>query len=229
VIIRFDTTKDDNTISLKEIISKKITNNNIGKVKTRQFPKKSTIFFQGDENDKLYEIVDGNVKISKFTADGKEIIIEILRERDCFGFISLIDGGPCECTATALTDVSLNIISFPHLFEILEKVPEIANHLLFSSIKRLRRAYVQMENIVASSVHKRIARILLEMARQEGKYTNKILTFNIRLTHQELGNLAGTSRETVTRVLTQLKNEGYIKVVRSSVSILREDDMETIC
>jgi CRP/FNR family transcriptional regulator, cyclic AMP receptor protein len=226
---QFDELKNSELRNFKDVISREMADDAILQIKTKKIPKKTVVFFQGDENDKLFEIIEGNVKLSKFTVDGKEIIIEILKEGDLFGYISLMDGETCECTATTLTDITVNTVSFQNLPELLEKLPDTSNYLLLNSIKRLRRAYVQIENIVSSSVHKRIARILLEMARQEGQYDSNILTFKIRLTHQELGNLAGTSRETVTRVLTQLKNDGFIKVARSNVSILRENDMETIC
>jgi CRP/FNR family transcriptional regulator, cyclic AMP receptor protein len=221
--------KYKNKKNFREIIPDDILKEAIIQEKQEKFLKRTTIFFQGDKNSKLYQILEGNIKISKFTMDGKEIIIEILKEGDCFGYVPLVDGDLCECTATALNDVIVNTTSFRDFPEILKNVPEFMNYLLTDSIKRIRRAYAQMESISSSSVYKRISRLLLEMARQEGQYTEKILTFKIRLTHQELGNLAGTSRETVTRVLTQLKNDGYIKVIRSNVSILREDEMETIC
>ena len=199
------------------------------KLKKEHYKKKQIIFFQGDKVDCFYEILKGQVKISKFTSDGHEITVEILKEGDWFGFTSLFDIQEVVCTATALTNTTVLTLSGKNFRAIVDKNPSILKELFIDACRKLQRAYTQMENIMSGNVQSRVARILLEMARQEGSRTEEGLVFKIRLTHQELANLVGTSRETVTRVLAFLRKNGYIKVKRSTVTILKEVDMEKIC
>lgn len=190
------------------------------------FPNKTILCYQDEPNEKFYLIREGKVKISKFTAEGKEITVEIISNGDVFGYVSLLKDETCECTVTTLTDTEMQVMNKYEFLNLVEEYPELFKGLLSSACRRLRSAYQHIETISASNVKQRVARILLEMARQEGEYKNNSLTFESRLTHQELANLAGTSRETVTRVLTYLKQKGFIKVSRSTVCILNEDEME---
>jgi len=198
------------------------------KSKIISFPRKAIIYYQNEPNDRLYIIISGQVKISKFTDDGKEVSVEILGDSEAFGYISLIEDKSCECTVTTLTKADILAVRKYEFLKLIRNYPIIINSLLKNACIRLRNAYNHIENISSSNAQKRIARILLELARQEGEYVNNVLIFNSHLTHQELGNLAGTSRETVTRALTYFKKNGYIKVARSKVTFLKEDEMEEI-
>lgn len=198
------------------------------KSKIIKLSKKKIIYYQDDPNEKLYIILEGQIKISKFTADGKEITFEILGENDMFGYVSIMEDSCCECTITTLTNVKALSIGRYELTDIIENYPAVLKNLLKNACHRLRNTYQHIENMASSNVQKRVARILLELARQEGEYRKDTLVFNSRLTHQELANLAGTSRETVTRVLTYLKKGGYINVARAEVSILKEDEMDDL-
>lgn len=190
------------------------------------YPNKTIIYYQDEPNEKFYLIRDGKVKISKFTAEGKEVTVEIMGNGEAFGYVSLLENDTCECTVTTLTDTEILVMGKFDFQEMLEDYPELFRGLLTCTCHRLRSAYQHIETISASNAKQRVARILLEMARQEGQYKDSKLTFKSRLTHQELANLAGTSRETVTRVLTYLKQKGFIKVSRSTVCILNEDEIE---
>lgn len=194
--------------------------------KIEKYHRKNVIFYQGDSSCRFYEVLQGQLKLSKYTTDGHEVTVEILRKGDWFGFLPLIDGKVCECTVTTLTDTVLFSVSNRAFAMIIQDEPEVLIKVLKSACDRLRSAYSQVENIFSGSVKSRICRILLEMARQKGKRKNSHLVFQIQLTHQELANLVGTSRETVTRVLTSLKKKELIKVNRSKISILDEGGME---
>ena len=197
-----------------------------GKSSVKAFPGKQIIYYQDEPNDKFYVIKKGKVKISKFTPEGKEITIEILGDGEAFGYISLLGNEISESTITTLSKSHLIVLRKYEFAQIIKHHPEIFKCLLLNACQRIRNAYQHIETISSSNAKQRVARILLELARQEGEYQGEYLIFKSRLTHQELANLAGTSRETVTRVLTFLKKTGYIKVNRSIVTILKEDEME---
>ncbi|MFP4498948.1 MAG: Crp/Fnr family transcriptional regulator [Vulcanimicrobiota bacterium] len=199
-------------------------------LKKDNIKKKTVIHYQEAENCRFYEILKGQVKSGKITLDGREITMEILKEGENFGYIPLIDGGTCLSTATALTNVETVSLGKDEFLSILNKYPEATDYLIQSICQRMRKVFCHIEHMALTSVQKRVTRILLEMARQEGDYDeNDILCFKIRLTHQELANLAGTTRETVTRVLASLKKEDLITVQRSLISITDEDKIEDYC
>jgi len=200
----------------------------VSKLKSRNYSSKEIVYYQGDPNDKFFIILEGQVKISKFTAEGKEITIEILGKGDIFGYASLIENKCSESTVTTLTDSKMLVLNESDFISLLNDFPGVIQSILKNACLRLKNAYQHIENISSTNVQKRVIRILLELARQEGEYEGDKLVYNTKLTHQELANLAGTSRETVTRILTYLKKNGYITVTRSRITILTEDGMEEI-
>lgn len=193
-----------------------------------KFSSKEIIYYQEDPNNKFYIILEGQAKISKYTAEGKEITVEILGKGDIFGYASLIENKCSESTVTTLTNSKMLILNGRDFLSLLADFPTIIHIILKNACLRLRNAYQHIENISSANVQKRVIRILLELGRQEGEYEGSKLVYNTRLTHQELANLAGTSRETVTRILTFLKKNGYITVARSRITIPDEEKMEEI-
>ncbi|MCD4785705.1 MAG: Crp/Fnr family transcriptional regulator [Candidatus Eremiobacteraeota bacterium] len=193
-----------------------------------KFSPKQIIYYQEDPNNNFYIILKGQAKISKYNAEGKEITVEILGKGDMFGYASLIENKCSESTVTTLTSSIMLILNGRDFLSLLSDFPTVIHFILKNACLRLRNAYQHIENISSTNVQKRVIRILLELGRQEGEYEGRKLVYNTKLTHQELANLAGTSRETVTRILTFLKKNGYITVARSRITILAEDKMEDI-
>ncbi|MFH1569434.1 MAG: Crp/Fnr family transcriptional regulator, partial [Gemmatimonadota bacterium] len=116
--------------------------------------------------------------------------------------------------------------------QLIHRVPAIAVALLGELAARLRRTDEQVGGLALLDVHNRVARTLLHLAASRGEESDEGLVIKQRLTHQQLANMAGTTRETVTRVLKQLERDGYIRasgrhlvVLKGSSEALAEDGL----
>lgn len=195
---------------------------------TRQYPKGNVILLAEEEGDTMYVILRGKVKISIISEDGREIILEIFQEHDFFGEMSLLDSGPRSATVIAMEDTELLMLRRPEFLDLIRRIPEIATKLLAEMTSRLRRADRKIESLALLNVTGRIAGTLLQLAEQNGESTQEGTIIRNRPTHQELANMSGTTRETVTRVLKRLERDGYIVSLGKDILILENRDLQDV-
>lgn len=176
---------------------------------TRRFPKNALILMEEEEGDSMFVISHGRVKVSLIGEDGTEVILSLLGPGQFFGEMSLLDGKPRSATVTATEDSELILLRRCDFLRATEQIPRIAVKLLASLTARLRRADHQIENLALRNVAGRVAATLLQMAEEEGTQTQEGILITDRPTHQDLGNMAGTTRETVSRVLKKFEQEGF--------------------
>ncbi len=182
---------------------------------TRSYAKNSVIINEGDETDALYIITEGKVKITKTHDDGREIVIAVLTEDDYFGEMSLIDEQPRSANVVTKTPVQLSIVKKEDFQAILLKKPELALHIMKGLSQRLRAADSMIESLALMDVYGRIARLLLDLAES----VDDKLMVSEPLTHQDIANMVGSSREMVSRIMKDLANGGYISVKQKRISI----------
>ena len=195
---------------------------------TRQYPKGNVILLAEEEGDTMYVILRGKVKISIISEDGREIILEIFQEHDFFGEMSLLDSGPRSATVIAMEDTELLMLRRPEFLDLIRRIPEIATKLLAEMTSRLRRADRKIESLALLNVTGRIAGTLLQLAEQNGESTQEGTIVRNRPTHQEIANMSGTTRETVTRVLKRLERDGYIVSLGKDILILENRDLQDV-
>ncbi len=188
-------------------------------VEEKDFTKDSVILTQDDLGDTLFIIVRGKVKIVLLSEEGKEIILSTLREGDFFGEMSLLDGEPRSASVIALEDSSLLIIKREEFLKQIRKSPEIALRIMVEMSKRLRQADEKIGSLALLDVYGRVAQALLQLAKSEGEKTKKGVVIKKRPTHQEIANMVGISRETVSRVLSDFSKEGYITIKGKEIII----------
>jgi len=186
---------------------------------TKKCPKDTIILLEKEEGDTLFIILGGKVKVSNFSENGKEVIFSILSAGDFFGEMSLLDGKPRSATVTSIEDAELRMIRRSDFHKAMEKHPQIAFKLLEVLANRLRRADQRIESMAVLDVTGRIAGILLQIGEEKGVRSSKGLTIKQRPTHQELANMVGTTRETVTRVLKQLEQKQYLTINGKDICI----------
>jgi len=179
---------------------------------TRTCAKDSVILLESEEGDTLFIIISGKVKVTTFSESGKEVIFSILDEGDFFGDMSLMDGKPRSATVISIEDSELRLLRRNDFIKLIEEHPGIALKLLEELTTRLRKADERIESLAILDVTGRVAGILLQLANERGEKTDKGVLIKSRPTHQELANMVGTTRETVTRVLKQLENKKYINM-----------------
>ncbi len=189
---------------------------------SRTFDKGQCIILAEDSGDTLFIIRTGQVKVSFLHEDGKEFILSLLGEGEVFGELSLLDNRPRSANVTATSKTELMMLTRTDFLHLVERVPQIAVSLLEELASRLRRTDDQVEGLALFDVHHRVAKTLLRMAEDGGQKSPEGILIRRRPTHQQLANMAGTTRETVTRALKQLQDEGYIRISGRQILILAD-------
>ena len=191
----------------------------IGAVTRRKYPKDAVIFFESDPGDAMFMIISGRVKVTILSDDGREIILSILSDRDFFGEMALLDNEPRSATAIAVQDTEVAVIHQKDFLSIVEKRPRVAINLLSALSDRLRKANHQIGSLALLDVYGRVAGVLLEMASDTGiRLKDGRIRFR-RPTHQEIANMIGATRETVSRTISDLHRQGYIEIAGKNVII----------
>jgi CRP/FNR family transcriptional regulator/CRP/FNR family cyclic AMP-dependent transcriptional regulator len=153
--------------------------------------------------------------------DGREVILSILKDGDIFGEMSLLDGKPRSASVISTAKTELILLRRPDFLSRLSRFPEMASKMLATLAERLRRTNRQVESLALLNVYGRIAGTLLQLADDQGENSDQGLTIAERPVHQEIANMAGTTRETVSRVLNDLERRGYL--ARDGRSIIIQD------
>jgi CRP-like cAMP-binding protein len=178
----------------------------------RRYEKDAVIFFENAPGDSLFVIVEGRVRVTILGDDGREIILSLLGPGDFFGELALIDNEPRSATTIAAQDSELLCLSRSDFEAAVREHSSITKGLLNVVVARLRHANHQISTLALLDVYGRVARVLLEMAREEGKRLKDGQISFRRPTHQEIASRIGTTRETVTRMLRDLQRQGLVRV-----------------
>lgn len=194
-------------------------------IAAKTFPRDNLIVLAEDEGDTLFIIVRGQVKVSIISEDGREVILAILGAGEFFGEMSLLDGKPRSATVIAIEDTELLTLRRQDFLRLLERVPELAVKVLAALTSRLRKADRKIESLALMDVSGRIASALLQVSEEMGVRTPRGIVIRNRPTHQELANMAGTTRETVSRVLKRLEHQGYVATSGKELVVLREPEL----
>ncbi len=178
------------------------------------------LFREGDPGDALHVLVDGKVKISRTSADGRENVIAILGPGDLLGELAIFDAGPRGATATAVVDSALVTLTEAGFREWLAEQPGVAGTLLRALAIRLRQTNEAMADLVFTDVPGRLAKTLLGLAERFGVPDGDGTRVAHDLTQEELAQLVGASRETVNKALSEFATRGWLRVDNRAVVLL---------
>ena len=176
----------------------------------RKYPKDAVVFEDGSMGDYMYVIQGGEVKVTKMSEDGREKILEILAEGEFFGEMALLDREPRSASVKTTRACTLLALSRQDFLGLLRQNPDISLEMIRELARRLRETDEQIRGLLFERVEGRTRRLLRRRAtdaipgRSDRKATPPI-------THQQLADLVGTSRETITRVVKELKDEGWLE------------------
>lgn len=180
----------------------------------RSYPKNSVIVFEDDPGDALYVVLAGQVKVVLVGEDGREVILSTMSMGDFFGEMSIIDDEPRSATVIAMEDSNLLVVRREDFQRQLEASPRIAIGLLRALCKRLRQADNKIGGLVLLDVPGRVARLLVEMADEnDGEHITR------KVTHHMIAQMIGSSRETVSRTMRSLTDQGLVEVTREAIII----------
>jgi CRP/FNR family transcriptional regulator, cyclic AMP receptor protein len=186
-------------------------------------PRGALLFQEDEPSTSVAVICDGQVKLSCTSREGKTLILRIAMPGDVLGLGAAMSGGRHEVSAEALGPTVFKTVRSTDFLKFLERHGEASMHAARSLSEEYKAVFYDARRLALSpTAAGRLASVLLEWARSAscGKAE---LRFTMALTHEELANLAGTSRETVTRVLSRLQKDNLIQVKGSSMTILAPD------
>ncbi len=185
----------------------------IEKVGTKKlFQKNDVVLMEDEVGTALFIIVSGKVKVSRTSTDGREVILTILSESDFFGEMAILDGQTRSATVIAIEDSELFIIQRSDFLELLKEFPEVSISLLQELTKRLRATDVKIKALSLKDAEGKVATVILQLADDVGKIKHGKVEIEKLPLQQDLANMAGTSRETISRTLHSFAKKGLVEL-----------------
>jgi len=195
--------------------------NSLSKVCVRQtFKKDNMVLIEEEVGSTMFVILSGRIKISRISVEGREVILSILMDGDFFGEMAILDGQTRSANAVTLEDTEMLIIRRENFLQMLHDYPQVAINLLKELAHRLRRSDAQIKSLSLQNALGRVASTLLRIADDSGIIKQGIVEITQLPPQQDLANMAGTSRETISRVIKSLGQLGYVKKQSSKLLIL---------
>lgn len=182
--------------------------------------KRQPFYLPGDPSSNVYLLKRGRVKLANTAASGKEVTFDILEPGEVFGELEVLEGLPRETAAEALDDAMICVIRREDFDRYLAMHPNITVKLTKLIGLRLRRIQSRIEDLVFRDVPARLAHLLVELSKSDGAQEPGGIRIKAKLTHQEMANLIGCSRETVSATLGQFRDEGLLQLEGRTITIL---------
>jgi CRP-like cAMP-binding protein/CheY-like chemotaxis protein len=192
----------------------------------RVYKKKSEIYKEGNYPKGIYFISKGKVKTYQTNELGKELITGLHKDGEFFGYLSLLQDEQYNNSATALEDSEICMIPKEDFFSLIYKNSEISRKFIEILTNNLRENEEQLIKLAYNSVRKRVAEALVKLSDKYKKTGDQIFSMNV--SREDLANLVGTATETVIRTLSDFKDEHYIEVSGSKITVLNYDKLSRL-
>lgn len=189
-------------------------------LKCRTFGRGDVLFSEGEPGEGIWILNHGAVRLIKSDSEGREHLLKIVRPGEVFAEIVLFDAGHYPATAIAADPGCATVIYNRDAEELMRQHPELAWHFLRAFSRRLRDAYDRLRIISGGDVATKLSGLLLQLSREQGKLV-------INISQQDLADMLGTARETVSRSLSVLAEQGLIAVRRNRIEILDAKELES--
>ena len=176
----------------------------------RKYPKGSMIILEEEYGDKLFIVKDGTVKITRVNDEGKEVILALLGSSEIFGEMAILDGESRSANVLAQENCTLVVISSEDFLKILKQNFKVSFALMSELAKKIRKSDLQIEALSLSDAEHRIGVSILSLAEDMGVIRNGKVTIQNLPFQQDIANMAGTSRETVSRVMKTFEDRNLI-------------------
>ncbi len=178
---------------------------------TQHYSKDQIILIEEEAGNTLFLIQKGRVKVSRMSDDGREVILSILEPGDFFGELSLIDGKARSASVTAIEDSEVLMLRRGDFLRLLEDYPQISISLMKELASRIRKSDTHIKSLSLQDALGRVASSLIMLAEDHGRAKKDEVVIPKIPLQQDLANMAGTSRETISRVFRYLEEEGLIQ------------------
>ncbi|MGH7065549.1 MAG: Crp/Fnr family transcriptional regulator [Stellaceae bacterium] len=190
---------------------------NYARVET--YPAGQEIYAKGSPGQSMFAVLRGAAKMSSVSSEGKEIVLNIIYEGDIFGEIALLDGKERSADAVAMIDCQVLVFNRRDVLPVLERHADICLMLIRILCERLRRTSAQVEDVLFRHLEARIAKALLELAQHTSGPGGRGAPLDLHLSQRDLGNLVGSTRESVNKQLQIWQRAGLIDVAKGTIMI----------
>jgi len=191
---------------------------------------KGTIIYQtGNSSDAAYVVKQGRVRLYKVSSEGKEIIFRIVSPMEGFGFSDLITGDSRSRSAMAMQDkTELCVIEKEPLIRLLNTNTDLCFATAFLQAQYLHRYQKIAADMAYLTVKNRVIQLLLRLTQDYGRIMTDHIVIDMHFTHEEIANMVGTSRQTVTSIINDLRDSGFLSWEQKKIKILKPDFLESI-
>jgi CRP/FNR family transcriptional regulator, cyclic AMP receptor protein len=198
------------------------------RIELREVKRREVIYLPGDPGGSVFFVNGGRVKISKVTRDGKALTLNYCGPSELFGEVCLVDGGPREEMAEAMENAMITEIERTDFEKLVQTHSQLGFQLTRLLAGRRRDLENKLETLVFRDVTSKLAELLLQLAQEYGVEDSRGTLVALKITHQELANLIGSTRETVSLTLSQFKKKRYIATEGRKVIIADSESLKAL-
>jgi CRP/FNR family transcriptional regulator, cyclic AMP receptor protein len=192
----------------------------------RSFPRETRIFHEGDSGDACYIVREGSCRVTREHPDGRAITLATLGPGAIFGELAMLDGERRSASVEATENTELVALPASDVRKLIREHPEMAEKLVVALTRRLREANERISRQSFQTVPSRVAGVLNQLLADEAVTPMVRDGVTIRLRQADLAQLAGTSRESVSRFLATLERAGVVRVGRGMVTVLEPERLD---
>lgn len=180
----------------------------------RKYPKNTILFMEGDENGQLFVIQSGMVCVYTDDDEGRQLVLNYMGPGEYFGELALIDNQPRSASVVTVEDSQLLCISRESFREFMQSHSELYEVLMIELVRKIRQLTDNVKDMALLDVYGRVASTLERLCSSSE-------VSDMKLTHQDIANMVGASREMVSRVMKELVVGGYIQMNQKHIRILK--------
>jgi CRP/FNR family transcriptional regulator len=196
---------------------------------TGVYPKGSLLFVEGEQPRGVFIICTGRVKLTTSSTEGKTLIVKIAEEGEVLGASATILGKAYEVSAETIEPAQVNFIKRDDFLKFLNTSAEACMHTAQQLSEKYHAAQREIRSLgLAQTTSEKLAKLLLDWCESGGETTPKGVRLKVLLTHEEIAQMIGTTRETVTRLLSDFKRKKVIDVKGSTLLVLQKEQLEQL-
>lgn len=208
--------------NLREILTLDERRRLAGTAEMQHVPKKEVLYFPTEPSNTIYILKEGKVKISRYTADGREIILTIVHPGEFFGEMAITGQLKREEAAEVLEDSIICRISLEDMKDLMQTMPSLNTEILKCLGARINKVQSRLEGLICKNAEQRIRTLIREIAQEHGRIVAgdpNQLEVKLGLTHADIAKLTATCRQSVSMLLREFEKQGLIKYDRRRIYV----------
>ena len=193
---------------------------------SRDFRSKEHILREGNENSNLFLIESGVVRVDSYNNNNKRQTLSFLKEGDFFGEMAVFTDEKISANVVSVVNSKIYTLKKEDLYELMKALPQLSQNIIFYLANRVKSADKLIYDYAFKMLESRVASKLIGLMNMFRGKDQETSFINLPITHQDLADYVGTSRETVTKILAKFKEKGLIEVQTKRITILDEERLE---